>query len=281
MSIAQEGILVKFVQGKPAKTRYDFDASMKIAEDQDAEPFSARVTKQVISAKGTKLGEVFTKFSQIHSTWKYFTHPWETGTGIMPITKLDEFMEEYRRTVREIEDLMPLALAELPEIRRSSEKRLGKMFKEGEFPTEDEIKGKFYMDVKIWPIPDNSDDIRTAGGSDTDAIVADAVKRQLADQEAAITCSTWTLFYEAVAKFLTTLENDEVKVTKRLTKGLAKALQHLPVMNITGNPDIEKVKAQAESLLRYTAEDLRTFENVRKDVAKETKEVLDKIDALM
>jgi len=278
MSLSNEAVLVTLSQRKPSRTKYDETASRKITDESDAEAGSARVTKVILDAKGFKLGEIFTIFGQVKKALEYNSHPWARGTQVMPVKKLGEFMEYYRKTMREIEILLPKAVEELPEIKANAEKRLGTMFKEGEFPGEDDLLAAFFMDVKIWPIPENSNDIRVTQNAD---IVGEALAAQIAEKSVEVTRSLWSVFYAAVKKFCDTIDNGDVKVTKPLIDGLQKALDHIPDMNITNEAEIDKMREEAQALVNYSAADYREFPAIRNQAAENAKSILKKMESYL
>ena len=277
--LTHDAVLVSLSESKLARRRYDKEASESVAEEFNATEDAGRFNKLIIESKGTKLGQIYGLMGVMKSYHNARTLPWGRGVQVLPATKLDDYMAFYRDIVRQIEMLMPDAIEDLPKIKAASEKRLGKMFKDHEFPTDEDVRSKFSIGVKIWPIP-TSNDIRIQGLSDeTEESLKETIEEQINDSMTGMVKAAWQIMHDAVDKFISTMSDGDKKVTQPLIEGLEKMIESMEDLNITKDPEIEGLRQEIKELVRYEAKDHRDFPSIRKETTKEAKAILAKMDS--
>jgi hypothetical protein len=152
--------------------------------------------------------------------------------------------------------------------------RLGGLFRESDYPTPDELRAKFSFDTKVLPLPD-AGDFRVALGDEE----KDRIKRQItAAMEASLQVGTrelWFRLYEAVqhladrlTAYKVTGEGIEHPFRDTVVSNLVRLVDVLPKLNITNDPELERMAEQVKNSLLVDPNSLRRSESVRVETAK-------------
>jgi hypothetical protein len=152
--------------------------------------------------------------------------------------------------------------------------RLGGLFRPGDYPAPDELRSKFSFETKVMPLPD-AGDFRVALGDEE----KERIKRQItAAVEASLQVASrelWQRLYEAVSHLAERLQ--AYKVTEdgvehpfrdSVVTNLVKLVDVLPKLNVTGDPELERLAAEVRASLLVDPQELRKSESVRTETAK-------------
>src|SRR6185312_17333824 len=150
----------------------------------------------------------------------------------------------------------------------------GGLFRENDYPTPSELRAKFSFETKVLPLPDASD-FRVALGNEE----KDRIKRQItAAVEASLQVGSrelWYRLYEAVqhmadrlTAYKVTGNGVEHPFRDTVVTNLVKLVDVLPKLNITNDPELERLANRVRASLLVDPKELRTSESVRNETAK-------------
>jgi hypothetical protein len=249
------------------------------AKNLEAEAGSFFTTKKLIGRKD--LTEVTSLFSQFKAHHYQNTAPWlDNGYRVLPAT-------HYLAYVNEARTLKDAALAKVeefctvtyPKLRDSAAKRLGKAYRESDYPTPAELRHRWGIEIHFTPIPDKADfrvDLPAKElaqiNKDIDAQVASALENATQD--------LFERLYRVVLAMrdrLNKVSSEPPEKGKRKGSFRESAITNvrelcelLPKLNFTGNKDLARLaKEVSTSLGAHDAEALRD------DVAMRHKAVAD------
>ncbi len=146
---------------------------------------------------------------------------------------------------------------------------------------------KFSFETKVMPLPD-AGDFRVALGDEE----KERIKRQItAAVEASLQVASrelWQRLYEAVGHLAERLQ--AYKVTEQgvehpfrdsVVTNLVKLVEVLPKLNVTGDPELERLAAQVRASLLVDPQELRKSESVRTETANAATAVAKRMAAYM
>jgi len=157
--------------------------------------------------------------------------------------------------------------------------RLGGLFRPGDYPAPDELRSKFSFQTKVIPLPD-AGDFRVALGDEE----KERIKRQITVAvEASLQVASrelWQRLYEAVSHlaerlqaYKVTEEGVEHPFRDSVVHNLVKLMDVLPKLNVTPDPELERLAAEVRASLLVDPQELRKSESVRNQTAQRAAEI--------
>ena len=152
---------------------------------------------------------------------------------------------------------------------------LNGMFRLEDYPSESEIKHKYDFRISVSPLPDADDFRVTLQGDEVEKIQKDIETRLQEAQTTAIK-DLWDRLYDKVSRMADRLSEPKAIFRDTLIQNTIELCEVLPRLNITEDPELERMRQAVESrLCGYIPDDLRTNPAIRKDAAKEAQDILD------
>jgi hypothetical protein len=161
------------------------------------------------------------------------------------------------------------------------------LFREEDYPTQDELRGKFSFETKVMPLPDAGDFRVTLGEEERQRI-----KRQITlAVEASLQVGSrelWHRLYEAVehmatrlAAYKVTEEGVEHPFRNTVVTNLVKLVDVLPKLNVTQDPELERLSEQVRASLLVDPKELRQSDSVRTQTARRAAEIASRMAGYM
>jgi hypothetical protein len=165
--------------------------------------------------------------------------------------------------------------------------RLGGLFRNEDYPATDELRGKFSFETKVRPLPDAGDFRVTLGDEEKLRI-----KRQITfDIEASLQVGTrelWHRLYEAVqhmadrlSAYKVTEDGVEHPFRDTVVTNLVKLVDVLPKLNITKDPELERLSEQVRTSLLVDPKELRQSDSARIETATKAAEIASRMAGYM
>src|ERR1700722_5603599 len=165
--------------------------------------------------------------------------------------------------------------------------RLGGLFREEDYPACNELVAKFSFATKVMPLPD-AGDFRVVLGDEE----RDRIKRQItAAVEASLQVGSqelWQRLYEGVSHmaerltaYKVTGEGVEHPFRDSIVTNLVKLVDVLPKLNVTNDPELERLTDQVHASLLVDPKELRQSESVRAETAKTAAEIAQRMASYM
>ncbi len=273
--ITETCVLSKLRIGKWGAKIHDREASRKAELDAGAEENTVRVIKMLMDYPEYK--DFKTLGSKARAWHRDHTMPWLWGgTGILPMDLYDDYKVYMDDVIIESEELVKVIIARYPERIKLNEKKLAKLYKMVDYPPVNVIAGKFTIDYTLFPV--SQMDFRSVEGlSDkqkaqcqTDA--ENVLKQDLEESTKAL----FERFHKYVYRMYERLENEDRTFRESMISNIAEIAEVLPKINITNNPELNKLCEDAQLMLcRHDVEDLRMDLEYRSKVATDAKKLSD------
>lgn len=280
INLAEKAVLANLSFSRWGGYAYDRKATDEVHQSNNAAADAGNYNKRLLPKGATsKIDSVVNAAREYH---KSHTSPWlDDGRRILPSTFYMEYAKRMKEFKQEFEDACADFFKEYPGYVKTAQKRLGKMFREDEFPAIAEIKAHYSFSLDILPFPDSAD-FRV----ELDGI--DEIKREMQARMKEV--------YEGamrdVAERITTLvgrmserlkgykpgkpgKRAEGTFKDSLVDNIKELADVLPHLNMAGDPKLAKIIERINKELCQTdAETLREDDKLRKKVATSADQVL-------
>jgi hypothetical protein len=279
-------MLCSFSISQWSASKHDRQASEEIAAHHGAQPDVGRYNKMLIPKE--TLAEVRKIAGEARREHYFMTLPWDdNGYRVLPAAVYMEHTEKLRDYSRQFMTAVELFAAQFDQLVTESRSRLGGLFRAEDYPTSKEIREKFAMETKVMPLPD-ANDFRVSLGDEE----KDRIKRQItASVQASLTVASqelWQRMYEAVSHmaerlsaYKATDQGVEHPFRDSIVTNLVKLVDVMPRLNITGDPELERLTSQVRTSLLVDPADLRKSENVRTETAQKAARIAQQMQSYM
>ena len=209
--------------------------------------------------------------------WHYsMTVPWmEDGSRILPAALQMEYADKLREFKGQFESLLDTQFSDTAYAGYVAEAqaKMGSLFNPNDYPAPDKARAKFGVRVTFLPLPEVGD-FRLDLHADQIAEMKASLEAELGQVESRTKREIYSRLGEKVGHLSAKLtefdkaDADGVTVLHgTLIENIREVCRLIPGLNITGDPEVERVKTEALSrLARWAIETLRDDEAVRKEV---------------
>lgn len=267
-------------------SKHDRQASEEIAVQHGAQPDVGRYNKLLIPKE--TLAEVRRLAGEARREHYFMTLPWDdNGYRVLPAAVYMDHTEKLREYSRQFLAAVEVFAAQFDQLVLDSRARLGGLFRPEDYPSSKEIRDKFAFDTKVMPLPD-ANDFRVSLGDEE----KDRIKRQItASVQASLTVASqelWQRMYEAVshmaerlAAYKTSAEGVEHPFRDSIVANLVKLVDIMPRLNVTGDPELDRLTSQVRASLLVDPAELRKSEDVRTQTAKAAARIAEQMAGYM
>jgi hypothetical protein len=216
------------------------------------------------------------------------TLPWmDDGARILPAAAYKDYADAMRTIRFQFETAVADFVANYDGFVQDARARLNGMFNPDEYPTADEIAGKFSFTTRVLPMPDAADFRVDLGDAVADAIRAD-ITRDTQDALAAAQRDVWNRITTVVSHMVEKLNGyapamrpgDKVTGIFRdsLVENVRELVAILPALNLTNDATLASVTARLErELCTHDADALRDNDGLRQETADNAAAILAEI----
>ena len=266
--------------------KHDPDASQEIAQRHGAQADAGRYHKVLLPKEA--LGEVQKIVSDARQEHYFMTLPWDdNGYRVLPSAAYMDHTEKMRELSKRFTPAVEALAKEFGNLVEQARVRLGGLFRSEDYPSPDELRSKFSFETKVMPLPDAGDFRVTLGDEEKERI-----KRQItATVEASLQLASrelWQRLYEAVSHladrlhaYKVTDEGVEHPFRDSVVTNLVKLVDVLPKLNVTGDPELERLASEVRASLLVDPQELRKSESIRSETAKNATAIANRMAAYM
>ena len=256
--------------------KLDKGESAKVTQDAGAKDGTARVHKDLLPDCAEL--EAIRKWSTQLRTFVYLsTLPWDdAGWRAGNATKHMDFMMEVGDRIREGEALVDAFLAVYQQAIANAQFELAGMFNAADYETAEQVRRKFSFNIDVMTMP-NTEDFRVVDGLSQEEADRLVVTAQTGTEQriSAAMEDAYQRLYDVVAKMAGTLDafgaGEIKKFNDTLVSNIDDLIQVMPALNLTNDPKLAALAAQAKSLVAYSAIDLRKNPEVRAAASAEAR----------
>ena len=272
----------------PSFQKTDRKLARKVAEDTGGDAAMHRHTRLLL-AKGA-LAEIQSVINEARTFHREHTSPWEDGglrilsSMMYPVymPKMNEFKARFDAAADKFEPVYPALMEQAKPL-------LGDAWNEADYPHPLRIRSRFSFGVRLANMP-ASDDFRCPdiGADEEERIRRDLDERNKAALDGVVR-DLWTQMNEHVTHMVDRLVayeeredrrgKDEADLSDRtgffrdtLVTNLRDLVERLPMLNLTGDPQIEQMRQRMiATLCVHDPEDLRKSPLTRRHVLDQAK----------
>jgi hypothetical protein len=287
MKLSERAMLVALHISSWSGSAHDREVTEEVNESFRADKKDAgRYNKRLVSQKFFQgLTAAHNHAKKVH---RMLTLPWEDdGTRILTSAGYLDYTKRMHECRGQVEAEVKHFIEGLPEYIKEAQVRLGDMYNPDDYPTEDELKLKFGMDVEVKNVPDASDFRAQLSEDQTKVIVKDIERRCNVRLEKAMD-DIFMRTKDLVGKMSEQLGNYKAGTNGVPTSGKFRdsmimniyALAELmPSLNVTGDKRIDELQKQLLSdLTSYSPEELRADAKKRQQAKQKADKILKKVE---
>jgi len=289
--LSNKAMLVSLTISGWAARGSDKEVTDAVLDSHDAQRDSGQFTKKLLDQSALKpIHSITNKARAYHNR---LTRPWlDGGTRIIPSI----LVSEYTKGIQAFKDKHAEAVTtlgqEYPAHKALAKKKLGKLYKESEYPTVEVLMESYQLKHLFLPFPSAKDFRDELDVADMQEIKHDLEKR-LEDVVNMAMAKLGKEIAEVVGHMANKLAEFKPANTKTGTKAkgafrkslvenVKELAELLPAFNLNDDPKLTAItKRIKKELLITDAGTLREDETVRKKVAKSADEILKEVSAFI
>jgi hypothetical protein len=275
MSINEKALLVKMSISQWYSHKSDARIAEEVAIQHNVagKKFNNKYIKHILS--NIALGAIQAVISDLRTYHNEKTMPWkENGARILPAASFMDYQKHVAILRTNFEQEVKRFAAKYPDWVMQARADMGSLFSELDYPTADEIKDKFSLEVSVMPFPSEAD-FRV----DVDNTVMDELRAQTAQQiRTALQEATNSVRLRVLerVKLLHTALSDPKRVFRDETfHAVRNVAEDARQLNLTSDMDLTMLVNKTDFLNNYTPNMLRSPATLnRASVAYQLQEIL-------
>lgn len=280
-SIQESAMVVVLKLSAWAGRKYDKAVSQDVARRNNATDDAGRYNKHLLAKSA--LQRINSVDNQIRTFHYKMTLPWLDDGGRIITTELYfDYVEGLQPLRDERDRAVQEFIAAYPDLQAAERRRLGSLYRKDDYPSVQELKRKFSMEVLFLPMP-SIDDFRVSLNSeDLERLKADTGAQVESMLQVAVR-DVWERIHETVQHMHERLEKytvrDDGKVESPFRDSLVENMRELvgilPKLNFTGDAELQRMTERLEKrLCKYDPDELRQDEKAREKVSKEAARIM-------
>lgn len=287
--LTERAVLVDLTLSRSSLTCTDREVSKKVQRDFNAAHASGRYTKNLFPQKPREVLAVTTIFNELMATYRRMTLPWDRAWRLMPRDRYDDFAREVAKARRELEAAVEQLVKAFPRLKQEAAMLLGRMYREEDYPTVDDLVEQHSIDVKFAPLADASD-FRVALPEEALASLRKEYEASAQEAVRAAMSDVWARLHDALTMLRDACDREEketkhgarVRVKSALIENTLQTAQDIGALNITNDQNLERVRKEViAQVKRIDIEGFRGDSAVRETVKRNVDAILKKMGAYM
>ena len=279
MNLNDRALLVQLSVSQWTARKYDKKVTQEVASANGVASGVGRYNKSLLPMNDM-LDNVHKKTTHIRTKFYENTLPWGIeGTMMLPTANYLRFMTDFRKEKSEWELLVNRFIWDYPKLKADAQRILGSLYNEADYPTVDELKLKFKMDMAIFPVP--ATDFRVQIASDELTRIQQDVEARVKSAQSTAMNEAWNRLYERVKNMAEKLADPSAIFRDSLVENTRELCALLPRLNFADDPHLEQMRQDVEASLLKHPEALRNDLDLRRDTADEAKAIMDKMKSFM
>lgn len=218
-------------------------------------------------------GAIRTEYYQRTVPWMY------DGVNVMKSTDYLPFVTDMRPKLSDWKSLARDFVREYPLLKQQAKMVMNGLYKEEDYPSEQEMDTKFNIDLLFFPLP-NPEDFRIKASDEEEAALRQQLEDNIKQSYQTSMQSVWKRLYDVVSKAHERLSDPTARFHDTLVDNARDLCGLLPSLNIADDPNLEALRQELEnSLCRHTADVLRQPGHTRSQTADKMADIMAKMGA--
>ena len=273
MGLSQKCMLVDLHLSRWSGYKTDQRASNPLVKEASAQAGSAVVSKRIGPKEA--FTDIVTACNALRAHMSKHTLPWsDNGQRIMTRNIFELFMSGYGELERNYNAAVEeFVTVRYPQSRDQASFRLGDLFVESDYPTAEELRKKFQVNLDIDGITE-PDDFRVAlPDAELNKVKAEmeaSIERRLGSAMQDV----WLRIAGLLEHYIEKVEDPEAIFRDSTVNNLVELMNILPGLNVTGDQRLREIRQKIMGTIgSYQPDDLRKGGDLRAAAAKEAKAI--------
>lgn len=288
--LSERAMLSKLRVGMWSGQLVDHSVTEEVSDNHGAELKGAgSYSKQIVARRF--LRQVGSKVSVARSNHRTMTLPWDDdGTRILSTAAYLQYAEQMRLQRVMVESAASEFVKAMPEYIAEAKTRLGTMFDKTDYPTAEEVRKKFFIDIEIRAVPEAADFRAQLSDASVKSIVKDIERRSTDRIEQAMN-DVYARIADVTSKMVERLrafkppqgdDRAENIFKDSLIVNVKVLADLIPMLNITGDKRLIELQGRlTKDLLEYSPEILRVDPKLRAATAEKAEKILRKVTQIL
>ena len=278
MGLNNKLMIAKLTIRKWSGNKMDKAVSEQTSIQYHAEARAARVYKSLLPKQA--LAGVRKAYNAVYTYHYSNTLPWgEAPRRALPTSKYFEYTSKMRELTGKAQTEVNKFLRVYEQQVEAARVMLGDLFNPEDYPSADEIASQFGIDTGFEPLPDAGDFRVDLVEEEIESIREQLREEQQVKAEQAMR-DLWNRTFKVVKNMSERLSDPDGVFRNTLVGNVADMAGLLGQMNVTGDPELDKLRREIEDkLVKYDAQALREDDDARVETAKAATEILNKMAA--
>ena len=260
--------------------KYDKRISNEVASQHGATQDAGRYNKMLLPGDCASYKALMSLVGAIRTQHYANTLAWsDEGWRLLPTANYANYVSFVRKMRAQFETLLDGFIAEYPALREAAKTRLNGMYRDEDYPTISQIRGKFGFYYDPMPLPASGDFRLDLPASDV-AAMETATQERISSAVGDAMQDAWKRLYEAVKHIHEKTAQHDAIFRDSLILNARELCDVLGRLNVTGDPNLEAMRLEVENdLASNDPNTLRENERVREDVAIVAEDILSRMAA--
>lgn len=279
MNLNDRAVLVQLSISQWTARKYDKKATKDVVDANNTTSAAGRFNKALLPMNES-LANVHQKATYIRTEFYKNTLPWGIeGAQILPVANYLEFMTKFRKERDDWVYLVNTFVDDYESLKQDAERILGGLYNPEDYPSVEQVRKKFHMDLAVFPVPTN--DFRVNIASDELSRIQQDVELRVKQAEKLAMQDVWQRLYDRVKHIADKLADPKAIFRDSMIENAQELCSLLPRLNVMDDPDLEALRQQVEVSLLKHPQSLRNDPELRQDTAAEAKAIMDKMSVFM
>jgi hypothetical protein len=256
----------------------------------------ATLAVQIAHHAGTKAGNfnksllpMNERLQRVHDKSQFIRHQWfypntlawsTDGWQLLPTSNYMGTITDWRQHKREWWALAEDFFAHYEDDREIAKRELGDLYDEKDYPSLEQVRAKFMIDLTMMPVPTN--DFRVEISEHEHARIQQEVEERVTQAGQQAMMEVWQRLFDKVSHITEKLSDHRAIFRDSMIENARELCELLPRLNFTDDPNLEAMRQEVEAkLARNHPDSLRNDPVLRKEKAEEAKDIMDRMKVFM
>ena len=243
MNLTHDAMLVTLRIHGWSGHRYDRSASQYVAVHHDAATTAGRYNKRLLPKAA--LAALNATLNEARKTHYHHTLPWDdVGARLLPVANYERYTAALDNLIERMLTERSRFIADYDYQVEQARLDLGRLFRADDYPSRDELRGRFSAHYRIIPVPDSGHFLAELGNGASERVRRD-IEQHVRERLNGALGDLYRRLGEAVGHVcerLTEDENGRAKVFRdSLIENLRELVDTVPRLNLFGDKHLERL----------------------------------------
>lgn len=281
MSISSSAVLVSLNISCWPATKLDREITDSVTTNANANARAGKFMKDLFAGTSVRK-DIEKKAAHVRAHHLRMTLPWaDKGDRLLTTALFMEYKTWLNKEQAEFNQLCDNFFTAYPQLLLDAPTQLGTMYKADDYPSLDEVRGRFAFRFKFTPLPD-SGDFRLDIPNEERASLAAEYERDFNERLADAMREPWDRLHkllQSTSEKLTDQGDEKKRYHETLITNAQELCALLTKLNVTQDPKLEEARRQLElTMLGADIEAVRESPEVRSSIKSKVDAILGKFD---